>query len=231
MFSDEYPFYKLLVQLVHLALLQREKDRIDEKDWVLNEAMSGRKLQNGGTFRNVLARRIDEVITPYFAEIIAHCDQNSNLDILDPKNMNSPISQLWLLMFKFTGGRIDFKSLVEGKTTIKTDFCCKFPFSWYVKDVVDALNADMQGECSILIRRFLVMVLGTERQLFRLLCEALDVNDVGIILGKVEEDNVEVLYDLYLCDFVCYIYKSNHKSALREIEHKVCILSEFDLLL
>ncbi len=116
-----------------------------EREWVLDEAMSGRKLQNGGTFRNVLARRIDEVITPYFAETIAHADQNCNLDLLDPKDLDSPVSRLWLNIFKFTGGRIDFSSLAEGKTTIKTDFHCRFPFSWFVMDMVEAQKASMLG--------------------------------------------------------------------------------------
>ncbi len=112
---------------------------------MLNEAMSGRKLQNGGTFRNVLARRIDEVITPYFAELIAHTDQHCNLDLLDSDNLESTISRLWLTIFQFTGERIDFSSLAEGKTTIKTDFQCQFPFSWFVRDMVDAQRANMLG--------------------------------------------------------------------------------------
>ena len=148
LYIGEAPFYDLLVKLIHSALLQRESDRVDEREWVLNEAMSGRKLQNGGTFRNVLARRIDEVITPYFAEIIAHVDRNCNLDLLDSKDLNSPVSRLWLTIFKFTGGRIDFSSLAEGKTTIKNDFQCQFPFSWFVRDMVNAQRANMLGWCS-----------------------------------------------------------------------------------
>ncbi len=146
--TGEAPFYDILIQFIYSALLQRERERVDEREWVLHEAMSGRKLQNGGTFRNVLARRIDEVITPYFAETIAHADQNCNLDLLDPKDLGSPVSRLWLNIFKFTGGRIDFSSLAEGKTTIRTDFHCRFPFSWFVMDMVDAQRAGMLGWCS-----------------------------------------------------------------------------------
>ncbi len=51
----------------------------------------------------MLARRIDVVITPYFAKIIAHADQNSNLDLLDSKNLDSPVSRVWLAMFNLTG--------------------------------------------------------------------------------------------------------------------------------
>ncbi len=145
LYTDETAFYGLLVKLIHSALKQREELRIGERDWVLTEAMSGRKLQNGGTFRNVLARRIDEVVTPFFAEIIAHADQNCNLDLLDPKNLDSPIARFWLQMFNLTGGRIDFSSLAKGKTTIKIEFYSRLPFSWFVWEVVNAQGANVRG--------------------------------------------------------------------------------------
>ena len=143
--ADEGSFYALLVKLIHRALKEREEVRVDERDWVLMEAMNRRKLQSGGTFRNVLARHIDEVITPYFAELIAHIDQNCNLDLLDTKNLTAPISLFWLKMFSLTGGRIDFSSLSKGKADIKTYFPCQLPFSWFVRDEVEAQRANMLG--------------------------------------------------------------------------------------
>ena len=101
------------------------------------EAMSGRKLQNGGTFRNVLARRIDEVITPQFAKVIAHIDQYCNLDLLDAEKLD--ISKFWLDMFNLSGGKIDFSSESTGKIMINTDFSCQLPFSWIIKDTIDTL--------------------------------------------------------------------------------------------
>ncbi len=112
---------------------------------MLNEAMSGRRLQNGGTFRNVLARRIDVVITPYFAKIIAHADQNCNLDLLDPKNLDSPVSRFWLAMFNLTGEEMDFSTQAEGKTIVKTDFHCQFPFSWMIREMVTAQGTISRG--------------------------------------------------------------------------------------
>ena len=43
--TDEMSFYGLLVKGIHIALRQREEIRVDEKDWVLMEAMNSRKLQ------------------------------------------------------------------------------------------------------------------------------------------------------------------------------------------
>lgn len=140
LFADDPSFYTLLVKFIHGALKQRERDRVDEKDWVVDEAMNARKLQNGGTFRNVLARRIDEAIIPFFSKIISSIDQNCNLNLLtDPKKQTSPLSQFWLAMFEHI--HIDFTDCIaRGKTTllVRTDFHCQLPFSWIVKEAVDA---------------------------------------------------------------------------------------------
>ena len=133
--TDGESFYALLVRIIYLALKQRES-KLNEKNWAVTEARSGRKLQNGGTFRNVLARRIDEVITPYFAKVIAYIDQNFNLDLLDTENQ---VSKFWLAMFSLSGSMIDFgiHSVTSRKITVTMDFHCKFPFSWLVKEIVD----------------------------------------------------------------------------------------------
>ena len=126
------------MQFIHTALRRRE-ERAESygKDWVLMEAMSGRKLQNGGTFRNVLARRIDEVITPQFAKVIAHIDQYCNLDLLHAEEQN--ISKFWLDMFNLSGEKIDFSSEPSGKIMVNTDFGCQLPFSWIIKETIDTL--------------------------------------------------------------------------------------------
>ena len=70
-------------QIKHLL---KERDELDSNtQWVLNEALDGRRLQSGGTFQNVLSRRLDEVVIPVFASIIAFVDQYSNLAHLHSK--------------------------------------------------------------------------------------------------------------------------------------------------
>lgn len=74
-------FYGSLVKHIKSLLEEREKCLID-KEWILTEALSGRKLQEGGTFQNVLTRRLDEIIIPIFAKILQFVDQYSNLNLL-----------------------------------------------------------------------------------------------------------------------------------------------------
>ena len=66
-------------------LLQQRESSSFEKEWILDEALNTKKLQDGGTFQNALIRRIDEVIVPLFSHIIFFIDQYANLSFLEEK--------------------------------------------------------------------------------------------------------------------------------------------------
>lgn len=79
---DTKTFYGALVKHIKNLLEEREKSLLDQ-EWVLKEALSGKNLQSGGTFQNVLSRKLDEVIIPIFAAVLLVVDQYSNLNILE----------------------------------------------------------------------------------------------------------------------------------------------------
>ena len=126
--------------------MERERLGLDDSNWVLKEAMNARKLQNGGTFRKVLARRIDEVIIPIFAKIISVIDRNSNLSLLNPLDQSEPLSKLWLSMFResrlmpFSSEEMftDKEQGVSVSRTSEHGFKSKLPFSWIIKETVDS---------------------------------------------------------------------------------------------
>ena len=62
-----------------LGVLKERDDLMNDREWVLKEAMSGKKLQSGGTFRNVLSRKLSEVVVPIFASILMAIDHYSNV--------------------------------------------------------------------------------------------------------------------------------------------------------
>ena len=129
------------------VLKQRDEVWESDKEWVLNEAMNARSLHNGGTFRNVLARKIDDVVVPVFSEIIACMDRNYNLDLISPKNENRPLCSFWLEMFSRPKiMQFDYVEMtkprekvpgVGGRRSVQ-DFKCQLPFSWIIREVVDA---------------------------------------------------------------------------------------------
>ena len=125
-----------------------ERDIIrEDKEWVVKEAMNRRSLQHGGTFRNALSRKVDDVIIPIFSEIIASIDQNYNLDLIDPKNGDPLLSQFWLSMFR-EGDVMQFsyadmitpREQVPGVGGRKAqeDYKCHLPFSWLIHKAVDS---------------------------------------------------------------------------------------------
>ena len=139
-------FYGTLVMHLYQLLKEREEDRPDLSEWVLSEALNSSKLEVGGTFRNVLARKIDEVVIPIFAKIIACIDCYYNLNLIDPKAQDSPRSQLWLAMFGEPKVlQLKYSEMVQGDTVpgiggrkSNQDFECQMPFFWLIRDAVDS---------------------------------------------------------------------------------------------
>ena len=156
----------------HIFNVLKQRDNVWEADhqWVLNEAMDSRKLQNGGTFRNVLARKIDNVIVPIFSEIIACMDRNYNLDLINPRGENILLCQFWLDMFcRPKIMQFNYEEMITprekvpgvgGRRSVE-DFKCQLPFSWIIKEAVDAQwdNAKSSaGEPKVLKRGELIIV-------------------------------------------------------------------------
>ena len=133
-------FYAVLVAHIHRMLCERETVYRDD-DWVMNEAMDMHHLQTGGTFMNVLTRKLDDIIVPCLAEIIAFVDRRSNLSLLQIEH--SPLSQFWLKMFasKRSEEALRFTDMVTNQKVQMMDenFACEFPFSWLVKELLDSL--------------------------------------------------------------------------------------------
>ena len=145
--ADDSTFHGILVRHIHKLLKERDQVREDERNWILNEALSSRKLQNGGTFQNVLARKLDEVLVPILSEIIALLDRNYNLNHLNTKEKTSPLYQFWLAMFR--NQQLHYEDMVSqgmhrervpgvGGRMAEEDFKCQLPFSWLVKEAVDS---------------------------------------------------------------------------------------------
>ena len=146
-FTDTTQFHGLLIIHIFKVLQERDLTKEGGKEWVIKEAMNPRSLQHGGTFRNALSRKVDEVIIPIFSEIIASIDQNFNLDLIDPKSNNPSLTLFWLSMFRECGS-IQFnyadmsapREQVPGVGGRKAgeDYKCELPFSWLVHEAVDS---------------------------------------------------------------------------------------------
>ena len=162
---DDSQFHGILIQHIYQVLKQKESLYESDKEWVIKEAMNAKSLQHGGTFRNVLTRKVDEVVIPIFSEIIARIDTNYNLDLINPKNENSPRSQFWLSIFRNREiMQFDYNEFVTPREQVPgvggrkadVDFKCELPFSWLIFDAVDSQwdNAKSSAGMLLIIHRF-----------------------------------------------------------------------------
>ncbi|KAK7926008.1 hypothetical protein WMY93_008318 [Mugilogobius chulae] len=70
-----------------------------KNNWVMREASNIDALQEGGTFRNTLWKRIQAVVTPMLAHLVAVSDRDQNLDLLLDANCGTSLKKLWLDIF------------------------------------------------------------------------------------------------------------------------------------
>ncbi len=146
LYTDYSDFHAILINHIRRLLEEREAIRADEIDWVLTEALNPKKLQNGGTFRNILARKLDDVIVPIFAAITALIDHNYNLNWIRREEENTAAAQFWLDMFRdpqimgFRYEEIAVPGHILGveRRMLKDDFECQLPFSWLIREAFEA---------------------------------------------------------------------------------------------
>ena len=153
----EKKFHHILIE--HISSILQERDAIipDSKNWVFLESVESKKLRQGGTFRNCLSKKFDEVIVPIFAEILGTIDKNYNLSLIhDAPDQSSLIAKLWLGIFAnkqictFSYNDVVLKNQQQqqhnyrvrvpgiGALLALPDYRCKFPFSWVVRDTIDS---------------------------------------------------------------------------------------------
>ena len=151
-------FSQTLVARIHKLLLERdEKCFEDQRLWLQHEALCQGHLQETGTFRKALWQKLSSIVSPIFSELIAYCDRNHNLNLLQEKEWKL---RLWIQMLneeKITPLSYDSfispvsRRLRERACVLSTGaghhFKGKFPFSWIIKDMVNVLLLQASGQC------------------------------------------------------------------------------------
>ncbi|KAM4598338.1 E3 ubiquitin-protein ligase rnf213-alpha-like [Polymixia lowei] len=121
-----------------------------KSNWVIKEASNIDALQEGGTFRHTLWKRVQAVVIPFLAQLVSVIDRDQNLDILLDTNSGEPVKKLWLDIFGndklldvpyMTLDR-NFETrtiLVQNYIALDRNISCNMPFSWRIKDYLEEL--------------------------------------------------------------------------------------------
>ena len=161
-------FATILARRIH-KLLQEKDERAGDKanDWLRSEALSGTGIQENGTFRKALWQRVYSSVIPILSEVIAFVDRDSNLElVVDGGNW---LSSLWLDFFQCDkmvkldyDGFLSLESgIIRERVPVVTSgsetqsFELQFPFSWIIKERIDAMwreASSIAGEAFFLER-------------------------------------------------------------------------------
>jgi len=132
-----YKFANVLLRIIYKFLLEKESQKIEDKQWFHDEAITGNNIQECGTFRRALSYRIEKEVIPVLSHIISQIDINSNLNLLTENEDWK--RDLWLNFFSSEEFiRLDELSIVHRRPMKrkKTDasLVCWFPFSAAIRD-------------------------------------------------------------------------------------------------
>ncbi|GLD49345.1 E3 ubiquitin-protein ligase rnf213-alpha-like protein, partial [Lates japonicus] len=121
-----------------------------KSNWVIKEASNIDALQEGGTFRHTLWKRIQAVVIPLLAQLVSVIDRDQNLNILLDTNCGESVKRLWLDIFRndklleIPHLTLDHNSetrtiLVQNYIARDKNMSCSMPFSWRIKDYLEEL--------------------------------------------------------------------------------------------
>ncbi|XP_038557039.1 E3 ubiquitin-protein ligase rnf213-alpha [Micropterus salmoides] len=121
-----------------------------KSNWVIKEASNIDALQEGGTFRQTLWKRVQAVVIPLLAQLVSVIDRDQNLDILLDSNCGESLKRLWLDIFsndkllEIPHLTLDNNSetrtiLVQNYIAQDRNMSCSMPFSWRIKNYLEEL--------------------------------------------------------------------------------------------
>ncbi|XP_054615147.1 E3 ubiquitin-protein ligase rnf213-alpha isoform X2 [Dunckerocampus dactyliophorus] len=141
-------FLQIVKKRLHSMLASASAFTSATGNWVIKVASNVDALQEGGTFRRTLWKRIQAVVVPNLAQLVSVIDTSHNLDVLMDGDCSDSVKRLWLDIFgdeKLL--QIPQPMLNSKMTTILVrnyliqgrDLSLSMPFSWRIKDYVEEL--------------------------------------------------------------------------------------------
>ncbi|XP_053095106.1 E3 ubiquitin-protein ligase rnf213-alpha isoform X3 [Pangasianodon hypophthalmus] len=205
-------FLKTIKRRLHSVLMNHDEHTLSAKNWVFKEASNIDSLQEGGTFRNTLWKRVQAAVIPSLAQLVSVIDRDHNLDILLDRNSGESVKKLWLDIFgnvkllNVPYTRVDSNSVTK---TILVQNCivahrktgCFMPFSWIIRDHLEDLWVHALHREGHTLKQF--------EEFFRR-------TPLGRYIAEAEEEMQVDFFHRYLQDFV-----SLTTNVTTEVEQKL----------
>uniref|UniRef100_A0A8C4U1I3 Ring finger protein 213 n=1 Tax=Falco tinnunculus TaxID=100819 RepID=A0A8C4U1I3_FALTI len=189
-------FLKIIKARLSNLLKKQEENSLHPKNWVLREASNLSALQEAGTFRHTLWKRIQNVITPFLALLIAVIDRNGNLELL-VRPAAAWVTNLWMFIFSDTKLlTVPYKSsrriiLVQNNMMVSADAGNEMPFSWRIKEYLDEMWLEAQY----------IQNTEGENQAEKFV-DIFQKTALGKFISALTEEERQMLFQCYITDFI-----------------------------
>ncbi|XP_051888724.1 E3 ubiquitin-protein ligase rnf213-alpha-like [Pristis pectinata] len=231
----EAGFLRMATERLMLQLQEREEVSLNPKEWMCNEALKIRALQEGGTFRHTLWKCIQNTVSPNLAQLISILDRDYNLNLLVDPNVDKELKCLWLNIFSDTQIlRVSHQPGSSGPNTGEItvdhnvskgslDIPCAAPFSWLIKEYIDQFWTEFH---------YLEGAADRDKAKMLKFVESFNKSKLGEYLASQSEEGKRDLSQRYLIDFILMtidlssfaevqIFKMAFNSCLSEL-HNDC---------
>ncbi|XP_061741549.1 E3 ubiquitin-protein ligase rnf213-alpha-like isoform X1 [Nerophis ophidion] len=141
-------FFQIVKRRLHSMLASTSTFTAATGNWVVNVASNIDALQEGGTFRLTLWKRVQSVVIPNLAQLVSVIDTDQNLDILMNRDCSHSVKRLWLEIFgdekllEIPQPTLNSEMrtiLVRNHLTQGRDLSLCMPFSGMIKDYIEEL--------------------------------------------------------------------------------------------
>ncbi|XP_066090745.1 E3 ubiquitin-protein ligase RNF213 [Saccopteryx bilineata] len=188
---------------LHDLLTQQEQSCMSHrKEWVVQEASNPDALQEAGTFRHTLWRRVQGAVTPLLASIVSVIDRDGNLELLATPDTPSWARDLWMFIFRDikllnipvvvsdTRSKNEMSHiLVQSHMNLSDNVCNAVPFSWRIRDYLEELWVQAQ---------YISKAAGASSKFV----EIFQKTPLGCFLAQLCKEERQELLDCYLKDFL-----------------------------
>uniref|UniRef100_A0A674GZS2 RING-type E3 ubiquitin transferase n=1 Tax=Taeniopygia guttata TaxID=59729 RepID=A0A674GZS2_TAEGU len=195
-------FLKITKTRLSSLLKKQEENSLHPENWVLREASNLSALQEAGTFRHTLWKRVQKVVTPFLALLIAVIDRNGNLELLARPGAEW-VTNLWMFIFsdsKFLNKALCINDLftpspqpeiilVQNNMMVSADAGNKMPFSWRIKEYLEEMWLEAQ------------YIQNTEGESLKFV-EYFQKTALGKFISALTEGERQKLFECYITDFI-----------------------------
>ncbi|XP_043761210.1 E3 ubiquitin-protein ligase RNF213-like isoform X2 [Cervus elaphus] len=201
--EEDATFLLVAKMRLYVLLMKQEENSIcNVKDWVVREASNQDALQEAGTFRQTLWKRVQGAVTPLLASMISCVDRDGNLELLVNPHSPSWARDLWMFIFSDVKllniplVTIDTRSkgemsyiVVQNYMNLSEKASNSVPFSWRIKDYLEELWVHTQ-------------YITGDAGLAEKLLELFQKTPLGSFLAQLTVDQRQELLQCYLKDFL-----------------------------